>query len=109
MRPRTLIGCALMLCAGHAQSAYLSTPYVDLDIRMDNGKTYFYGPFTVSSNCQYNRLELGDAGDRFNSIENARKMMALILSARMSGLKVSLGYDDTDGPGCRIAEVYVQW
>ena len=77
-------------------STYAQTPYVDLVIRMDNGRTYFEGPFTLGGNCANNRLELNDGGDKFGSVENGRRMMALILAARTTGLKVSLGYDDTD-------------
>lgn len=92
-----------------ASAAYVSTPWMtDLDTQMDNGVTYFSG-FTTSGSCQYNRLELRDTGDYSNSVENGRRMYALILSARMSGLPIRLGYNDGDGPNCRIAEVWVDW
>jgi hypothetical protein len=98
-----------------ANAAWSSTGFTAVDIRMDNGVTYFYPNYNgslsypLNGNCMYSRLELRDTGDRFNSAENGKRMMALILSARLVGKLVSLGYDDTDGPGCRIAQVIVQW
>ena len=92
-----------------AFAAYSSTGYLqDLDIYMDNGVTYFSG-FTTSGNCQFNRLELRDTGDYYTSVENGRRMYALILSARLAGKAVKLGYNDTDGPACRISSVVIQW
>lgn len=92
-----------------ASAAYVSTPWItDLDIHMDNGVTYFSG-FTTGGNCQYNRLEVRDTGDYSNSVENGRRMYALILSARMTGFPIRLGYNDTDGPNCRVAEVWIDW
>ena len=92
-----------------ALAAYVTTGFVqDPQIFMDNGVTFVSG-FTTSGNCLYDRLELRDTGDYFNSAENARRMYALILSARMAGKAVKSGYNDTDGPGCRVAEVWIQW
>lgn len=113
---RAAISCAkLTICAAAlfsmppVQAAYVTTGYrEDLQIDMDNGVTYFRG-FTTSGNCAYNRLELRETGDYFSAVENARRMYALILSARLSGKAIQLGYNDTDGPNCRVAEVWVQW
>lgn len=71
--------------------------------------TFFTGGFTTSGNCLYDRLELRDSGDYFGSVENGRRMYALILSARMQDKRIKLGYNDTDGPGCRVAEVWIDW
>lgn len=100
---------AALLAAAPANATYQTTGYVtDLGIDMDNGVTYFRG-FTTIGNCAYNRLELRDTGDYFGSVENARRMYALILSARLSGKAINLGYNDTDGPNCRVAEVWINW
>ena len=112
VRSRVIAAIGALLIASAAQAAWVSTGYTDFDIRMDNGRTYFYGvpmAFSLSGNCLYNRLELNDTGDRFSSVENAKRMMSLILSAKMSGRKVFFGYDDADGPTCRVAQIYVQW
>jgi len=74
---------------------------------MDNGKTYFTGDFTSTCNCLYDRLELRDTVEYFGSVENARRMYALILSARAQDIR--LGYNDTDGPECKVAEVWIEW
>lgn len=108
----------MVLVTMPAQAAWVSTPFTEVNIRMDNGVTYFYPSnpaangslnYPLGGNCLNSRLELRDTGDRFNSIENARRIMALILSARMAAKRVMLGYDDTDGPACRIAQVIVEW
>jgi hypothetical protein len=107
--PRLLFALAVLLPMPSAFAAYLTTGFVqDIDIYMDNGVTYF-GGFTTTGSCLYNRLELRDTGDYSSSVENGRRMYALILSARLAGKAVRLGYNDTDGPACRIAEVWVQW
>ena len=105
---RVLLSVLVFVAPG-AHAAYVSTGFLtDLQISMDNGVTYFSG-FTTSGNCQYDRLELRDTGDYANSVENGRRMYALILAARMTGKAIRLGYNDTDGPSCRIAEVWIQW
>lgn len=107
--PRLIICVAGYLSVFPAHATYQTTGYVtDLEIDMDNGVTYFRG-FTTLGNCTYNRLELRDTGDYFGSVENGRRIYALILSARLSGKAVNLGYNDTDGPNCRVAEVWIQW
>jgi hypothetical protein len=100
-----------MLASPTAFAAYTSTGFTSaLEIYMDNGLTFFTFPgLTLSGNCLYNRLELRDAGDYFGSAENARRMYALIISARMADKPIRLGYNDSDGPGCRVAEVWIQW
>lgn len=104
-----LLISAALLANSPANAAYVTTGYVsDLDISMDNGKTYFRG-FPVSGNCLYERLELRDTGDYFGSVENAKRMYVAILSARLTGKRIRLGYNDTDGPECRVAEVWVEW
>ena len=109
---RTLFALASLLCciaSNVASAAYVTTGFVPaLDIYMDNGVVYF-GGFTTTGTCQWNRLELRDTGDYMNSVENGKRMYALILSARMSGKRIKLGYNDTDGPACRVAEVWIEW
>jgi hypothetical protein len=36
-------------------------------------------------------------------------MYALILFARAQDKRIRLGYNDTDGPECRVAEVWIEW
>jgi hypothetical protein len=98
----------LIFMASAAEAAYVNTGFLTaLQIYMDNGVTYF-GGFTTSGSCLYNRLELRDTGDYSGSVENGRRMYALILSAQLAGKAIKLGYNDTDGPGCRIAEVWIE-
>jgi hypothetical protein len=102
----SVVMCASMMqLALPAHSAWSTTGFTEVNIRMDNGVTYFYPAmpngslsFPLSGNCQYSRLELRDTGDRFNSVENGKRMMSLILGARLAGKRVDLGYDDADGP-----------
>lgn len=109
-RIRPLLLTLPLLGVSPAFAGYSSTGFVqDLEIFMDNGVTYFIGSFATGGNCLYNRLELRDTGDYTGSAENGRRMYALILSARLSGKAIRLGYNDTDGPNCRLAEVWVQW
>jgi hypothetical protein len=106
----SVLTAAVLSLSPTAFAAYVTTGFVDdLDIRMDNGYTFFTGNFTTSGNCQYDRLEIRDTGDYFGSVENGRRMYALILAARLAGRPIKLGYNDTDGPECRVAEVWVQW
>ena len=98
-----------LLAATNAQAGYLTTGYVtNLEISIDNGITYFSGLVT-SGNCLYDRLELRDTGDYFNSVENAKRIYALVLAARLADKPIKLGYNDTDGLTCRVAEVWIQW
>jgi hypothetical protein len=101
-----LAACTIAL---PAQAAYVTTGWLSaLQINMDNGRTYFSGGFTSTGNCLYDRLELRDSGDYFGSVENARRMYALILAARAQDKRIRLGYNDTDGPECRVAEVWIE-
>lgn len=89
---------------------YQSTGFTTLNIVADNGVTYFYpANGTIVSPCLYNRLELRETGDYYGNVENGRRMYAMILVAQMSGKLIELGYNDGDGPACRIASVHVQW
>lgn len=112
------IGLSLLLLGftSVAQAAWVSTGFVDFDIRMDNGVTFFYPAlpngsqsWPLGGNCLYSRLEINNAGDKFGSVDNAKRMMALLLTAKTSGLKANFGYDDAEGPSCRLAQVFVQW
>ena len=103
--------CLGLLCVCEpAFAAFQSTPFTTIDIEADNGVTYFYPwGYTTVGNCLYNRLELRETGDFYGDVENGRRIYAMILSAQIAGKPISLGYNDTDGPGCRIAKVQVQW
>src|SRR5690349_8681741 len=80
-----------------AQATYQRTDYLSpINIFMDNGVTYFNG-FTTTGTCAYNRLMLNDTGDYYGSIENGRRMYALIVAAQLAGKAISLGYNDGDG------------
>lgn len=109
---------ALLLCGLASQSGfggtYQSTGWVRFDIRMDNGRTYFYpfngdGSYMDLTPCAYSRLELSDSGDAFGSVENARRIMGMALAAKSMGLRVVLGYNTEQAPACRIAELQVEW
>ena len=92
-----------------AQATYQRTDFLSpINIYMDNGVTYFNG-FTTTGSCAYNRLMLNDTGDYYSSVENGRRMYALIVAAQLAGKAISLGYNDGDVPNCRVAEVYIQW
>lgn len=65
--------------------------------------------YTLGGNCKYSRRELRESVDRFNSVENGKRMMALLLTAQTMERRVSFGYDDQDGLGCRLAQLSVQW
>jgi|SRR5882724_4087183 len=97
------------ISSGAWATGYLATPYLtSIDIWADNGVTYFAG-FTTSTNCAYSRLELRETGDYYGNVENGRRIYATILAAKITGLAFSLGYNDGDGPACRVASVHVQW
>jgi hypothetical protein len=36
-------------------------------------------------------------------------MMAVLLAAKSQRLRASLGYDDADGPACRLAQLHIEW
>ena len=112
VRSFALGSLAIAACAAAtpAQAAYVTTGWLSaLQITMDNGLTFFSGGFTTTGNCLYDRLEIRDSGDYFGSAENGKRMYALILSARMQDKRIRLGYNDTDGAGCRVAEVWIEW
>jgi hypothetical protein len=100
----------LLLLSSTAWAGFQSSPFTTLNILVDNGVTYFYpAGYTTLGNCAYNRLELRETGDYYGNVENGRRIYALILAAQLAGKAISLGYNDTDGPGCRISGVQVQW
>jgi hypothetical protein len=89
---RSLAGAITLLFAMSAHATYRTTGYIsDLQIDMDNAVTYFRG-FTTVGSCAYNRLEFRETGDYFGNVENGRRI-----------------YEDTDGPNCRVAEVWIAW
>lgn len=100
---------ASFLLSSSANAAWLNTGYLTtIAIHMDNGKTYFTG-FTPSGTCQNNRLELRETGGYYSNVENAKRMYALVLAAKMAGKPIRLGYNDADGPACRLSQVHIQW
>jgi hypothetical protein len=91
-----------------AQAARVDTGWVKFDMRMDNGTTYVYPrlangswSYVLAGNCQFNGLVLTDAEDKH--------LYDLLLTAQEQGLRVNLGYDDTDGPVCRVAHLHIEW
>jgi hypothetical protein len=91
-------------------ATYQNTGFTTINIWADNGVTYFSASgATIGGNCQYNRLELRETGDYYGNPENGRRMYAMILAAQLEGKLINLGYNDTDGPACRIVNVQVQW
>lgn len=100
----------LALTCSSAQAAYQLTAFTTMNIVSDNGVTYFYpAGATIVGTRLYNRLELRETADYYNNVENGRRMFAIILTAQLSGKLITIGYDDQDGPACRLAEVEVQW
>ena len=101
---------SVLLLSSTAWAGWQSTPFTTINILADNGVTYFYPyGYTTQGNCAYNRLELRETGDYYGNVENGRRIYAMILSAQLAGKLISLGYNDTDGAGCRITSVQVQW
>jgi hypothetical protein len=108
--PAFVMAVLFALVYGSALAAYQSTPFTTINIVADNGVTYLYpGGYTTLNTCLYNRLELRETGDYYGNVENGRRIYAMILAAQLSGKLISLGYNDTDGPGCRVSGVQVQW
>ncbi|MFL6604612.1 MAG: hypothetical protein ACJ8R9_25205 [Steroidobacteraceae bacterium] len=70
--------------------------------------TYVSG-FTTVGNCSNNRLEIRESGDYYGNLENNKRLFALVLTAQATGKPMQLIYNDTDGPGCRLEGVLVQW
>jgi hypothetical protein len=105
---------APMLFSHAAHAAYQLTGWVGFDVRMDNGRTYFYplnadGSAMSLSPCLYSRVELNDSGDSFGSAENGRRIMSMALTAKALGLRAIIGYDTSQAPACRVAEFQVEW
>jgi hypothetical protein len=108
--PALILMFLLALVCGPVFAGYQSTPFTTVNIIADNGVTYFYpAGYTTLNGCLYNRLELRETGDYYGNVENGRRIYAMILAAQLSGKLISLGYNDTDGPGCRISGAQVQW
>jgi len=105
-----VFAASLMVCSSAWAGNYQSTGFTTLNIVADNGVTYFYpAGFTSLGTCLYNRLELRETGDYYGNVENGRRMYAMILAAQLTGKLIELGYNDGDGPGCRISGVQIQW
>jgi len=118
MRHKWILASALAIAAlsSTAHAAWAATGFVKFDIRMDNGVTYLYPAlpngslsYPLGGNCQWNRLVIDNAGDNWGSVENGKRMYAMLLTARAQGLRVDFGYDDTSGPHCRLAQLFVEW
>jgi len=106
----------LFMFSQHSLAGWGSTGWVESDevvIHMDTGKTFFTITAEVttlnSAICEHSRLELRDTGDYYNSTENAARMFSLILTAKTLGKRIKLGYNDGDGPQCRVAQAQVDW
>jgi hypothetical protein len=91
-----------------AQAARADTGWVKFDMRRDKGTTYVYPRLSNGSwshvfagNCQFNGLVLTDA--------EGKHLYDMLLTAQEQGLRVNLGYDDTDGPVCRLAHLHIEW
>lgn len=107
---RCIIIAVLWMSPAAWAGNYQSTGFTTLYISADNGVTYFYPTgYTTLGTCQYNRLELRETGDYYGDVENGRRMYAMILVAQLTGKLIELGYNDGDGPACRVASVQVQW
>jgi len=108
----SLLALALLAPTTRA-TTWSSTGWVQFDIRMDNGETYIYPVLpngaTLGGNCLYGRLRLAETGDRFNAVENGRRMAALLITAKTMKLRANLGYDSDDGSNCRLAQLTIEW
>ncbi len=76
-------------------------------IHIDNGKTYFRN-LPIGPACEHGRLELREEGGYYSNPENAKRMFSLILFAKAQGHRIRLGYNDSDGPACRLSQVYIE-
>lgn len=103
----TFVFYSTLACAGFQNTGPVASN--TLDITMDNGVTYFYGGFTTVGSCLYNRLELRETGDYYNRPQNAQRMFALILTAKLQAKSITLTYNDADGPACRVTSVSIGW
>ena len=92
-----------------APAAWVDTGWVKFDLRSEDGNTYVYPrhadgslSYVLAGNCQFNGLVLTGADDRFS-------LHGMLMTAREQGLRVSLRYDDTGGPVCRLAQLHIEW
>src|SRR5262245_14081784 len=90
-----------------AQAARVDTGWVKFHLRTDQGNTYVYPrqsdgtlSYVLGGNCQFNGLLLTGTGD---------PLYGMLQTAKEQGLRVSLEYDDTGGPVCRVAHIYIEW
>ena len=111
-----LAGVAALMVASTSQAAWSETGWVRFDVRMDNGQTYIYPKtpegslsYNLGGSCMYNRLSLDNSGDYFGSVENGKRMYSMLLTAKATGLRVSLGFENASGPVCKLAQLYVEW
>jgi len=97
------------LCvAAAARAAPVETGWVQFDLRREAGYTYVYprlagaSPGRVfSGNCQFNALVVPATSDP--------RLDDMLRTAMEQRLRVSLWYDDTDGPMCHVAYLNIEW
>ena len=94
--------------AAAAQAAPVETGWVRFELRRDAGDTYVYPRLSAGSpsqvfsgNCQFNALVIPASGDP--------RVHAMLTMAQEQSLRVSLWYDDTDGPLCHVAYLHIEW
>jgi len=97
----------IMGLAGPAQAARVETGWVQFELRTGDGNTYVYprpasgsSGYVFSGNCQFNALVAGPADPRLHD---------MLMTAKQQGLRISLWYDDTDGPMCHLAHLRIEW
>jgi hypothetical protein len=102
----SVLALLVVVLAPAAHAARVETGWVEFELRMDQGRTYVYprvssnAPSRIfAGNCQFNALVL--AGNA--------ELHAMLLTAQEQRLRVSLGYDDRDGPLCRLSHLYIEW
>ena len=83
-------------------AAFQTTAYVNVNLYSDNGVTYISGFGPLLGNCANSRLELRETRDYYNHVENAKRIMSIVLEAKALNKLVSAVYWDADGPGCRV-------
>jgi len=101
------LSLALIGLVPAAQAAQVETGWVKFQIRTDRGNTYVYPmqsdgslSYVFAGNCQFNGLVVSGSDDLLHGS---------LLTAKEQALRISLVYDDSDGPVCRLAYMYIEW
>jgi hypothetical protein len=104
----TAAAVGILGLAASAQAAPVETGWVQFELRKDAGHTYVYPRVSAgapsrlfSGNCQFNALVVPGSADP--------RLYSMLMTAKEQSLRVSLWYDDTDGPMCQVAHLHIEW